>query len=159
MRRHDRFRPLFLLFALLALTGCSALQPDIDPPKLSIDNVRSLPGQSGAPRFAIDLRIQNPNEQSLDIAGIAFDIALQDVDLISGVTNEVPLIEGYAEEVVTLESGLNTIQLIRFLASIGMGKEDMNQLEYRVSVKVDFSGFMPTQRIEETGIIGQPRQP
>lgn len=158
MRRFSILRSHLLLLAAVVLAGCSAMQPDLDPPRLSIDNVRSLPGDGGAPRFEVDLRIQNPNQQTLDIAGIAFDIALQDVDLISGVTNEVPVIEGYSEEVVTLESSLNTIQLIRFLAGIGMGQEDMNQLEYRVSVKVDFNGFMPTQRIEETGIIGQPRQ-
>lgn len=158
MRQSIIRRSCFVLLACFLLAGCSAMQSDRDPPKLSIDNVRSLPGDGGAPRFEIDLRIQNPNQQALDIAGIAFDITLQDVDLISGVTNEVPVIEGYSEEVVTLESGLNTIQLIRFLASIGMGKEDMNLLEYRVSVKVDFNGFTRTQRIEETGIIGQPRQ-
>lgn len=147
----------FLLFALLGLpmlSGCAALEPELDPPKISIDNFRSLPGQSGAPRFEVDLRIQNPNQQQLDIAGIAYDIALQDVELISGVTNEVPIIEGYTEAVVTLESGLNTIQLVRFLARLGTGAQTIDQLEYRVSVKVDFRGFMPTQRIEETGVIG-----
>lgn len=142
---------------LLFLTGCAALQPDLDPPKISIENFRTVPGDGNAPRFEVDLRIQNPNQDALDIAGIAYDIALQDIELISGVSNEVPLIEGYTEEVVTLESGLNTIQLIRFFAEIGMGAQDFNQLEYRVSVKVDFRGFMPTQRIEESGVIGQPR--
>ena len=145
---------LFTLLGLSMLSGCAALEPELDPPKISIENFRSLPGQSGAPRFEVDLRIQNPNQQQLDIAGIAYDIALQDVELISGVTNEVPLIEGYTEAVVTLESGLNTIQLVRFLARLGTGAQTIDQLEYRVSVKVDFRGFMPTQRIEETGVIG-----
>jgi hypothetical protein len=148
-----------LLFApvlAFGLASCASMQPEMDPPKISIENFRNLPGQGNGPRFEVDLRIQNPNAEALDIAGIAYDIALQDIELISGVTNEVPLIEGYTEEVVTLQSGLNTIQLIRFLADIGSGSRDMSQLEYRVSVKVDFRGFMPTQRIEESGVIGQP---
>lgn len=145
------------LLGVTALAGCAALQPELDPPKISVENFRSLEGQGGAPRFEVDLRIQNPNQQALDIAGIAYDIALQDVDLISGVTNQVPLIEGYSEEVVTLESGLNTIQLVRFLARLGTGAQTIDQLEYRLSVKVDFRGLMPTQRIVETGVIGQQR--
>ncbi len=144
-----------LLFGL-ALAGCASMQQDFDPPRVSIENFRSMDGQGGAPRFEVDLRIQNPNAKALDIVGISYDIALQDIDLISGVTNEVPLVEGYSEEVVTLESGLNTLQLIRFFADLGSGQRTMDRLEYRVSVKVDFAGFTPTQRIEETGVIGGP---
>ncbi|MEE4175612.1 MAG: LEA type 2 family protein [Xanthomonadales bacterium] len=150
----------WLLLSILALSmaGCATTPDDWDPPKISIENFRSIPNEGGGPRFEVDLRIQNPNQQSLDIAGISYDIALQDVDLISGVTNQVPVIEGYTEEVVTLESGLNTLELIRFFTRLGSGQQTLDRLEYRVSVKVDFRGFMPTQRIEETGVIGEPRR-
>lgn len=148
-------RALLLSLAAVFLAGCATLQPELDPPRISIENFRNLPGEGSGPRFEVDLRIQNPNEQSLDISGIAYDIALQDVDLISGVSNQVPVIEGYSEETVTLASSLNTIQLVRFLAGLGTGERTLDRLEYRVSVKVDFRGMMPTQRIEETGVIGQ----
>lgn len=148
---------VLLSLCLLSLAGCATVPDDWDPPKINIENFRSIPSDSAGPRFEVDLRIQNPNQQSLDIAGISYDIALQDIDLISGVSNEVPLIEGYTEEVVTLESGLNTLELIRFFARLGSGQQTLDRLEYRVSVKVDFRGFMPTQRIEETGVIGEPR--
>ena len=150
------FLALFSLLTL-SLAGCTTVPDDFDPPRVSIENFRSIPGEGAAPRFEVDLRIQNPNQQSLDIAGISYDIALQDIDLISGLTNEVPIIEGYTEEVVTLASGLNTLELIRFFARLGSGQQTLDRLEYRVSVKVDFRGFMPTQRIEETGVIGESR--
>jgi len=157
MLRRVLFRFTAVGLAAAGLTGCAGLQEDLDPPRISIENFRNLPGEGSGPRFEVDLRIQNPNAQSLDIAGISYDIALQDVPLISGVTNQVPLIEGYTEEVVTLESGLNTIQLVRFLAEVGGGRRSLDRLEYRVSAKVDFNGFMPTQRIEESGVLGEPR--
>ena len=103
MRRVARLLPVLLL-----LCGCAGLEQELDPPRISIDGFRNLPGQGAGPRFEVDLRIQNPNERPLDIAGIAYEIALQDVPLISGVSNEVPLVGGYAEEVVTLQSGLDT---------------------------------------------------
>jgi len=146
-----------LITALLALllVACAGLSKELDPPKVSIENFRSIPSEGSGPRFEVDLRIQNPNATALDIAGISYDIALQGIELISGVSNQVPLIEGYAEEVVTLQSGLNMIQLIRFFARLGGGQQSLDALEYRVTAKIDFKGFMPTQRIEESGVIGE----
>jgi LEA14-like dessication related protein len=148
---------LFLALLALGLVACAGLGKDVDPPRVSIENFRSIPGEGSGPRFEIDLRIQNPNAEALDIAGISYEIALQDIELVSGVSNDVPRLEGYSEEVVTLQSGLNMIQLIRFFAELGGGRKTLDKLEYRVSAKIDFKGFMPTQRIEETGVIGETR--
>lgn len=157
-----RLKPLlfpFLFFLFLYLGACASLGKDMDPPKISLDGVESIPGEGGGPRFRMKLRVQNPNQEALDIAGISYEIVVQDVELISGVTNEVPLIEGYSEEPVTLEAGINTLQLIRFFTKLGMGQQTMNQLEYTFRAKIDFNGFTPTQRIEESGVIGGPVNP
>ena len=50
---------------------------------------------------------------------------------------------------VTLEAGLKLFQLVRLLA--GLGQKPTDSLDYRFSAKIDFNGFIPTQRIEETG--------
>ena len=143
---------LYLVMALLALlAGCASVFPEVDPPKVSLESFKNLPGEGGAPRFEIKLRIANPNKQSLDIAGISYSVDILDKELISGVTNEVPLIKGYTEEVVTLEAGLQLFQLVRLLA--GLGQEPTDNLAYRFSAKIDFNGFVPTQRIEESGSI------
>lgn len=140
-----------VVVCLLLLAGCASLVPELDPPRISLESFDSLPGEGGAPRFRIKLRIANPNKQALDIAGIAYSVAILDQELISGVTNEVPLIEGYTEEVVTMEAGLQLFQLVRLLA--GLGQKPTDELEYRLVAKVDFNGFIPTQKIEETGSI------
>jgi LEA14-like dessication related protein len=142
---------LILLPWLFILSSCASITPDLDPPKVSLENFRALPAQGGAPRFEITLRVVNPNKQTLDIAGISYSVELLDKELISGVTNDIPVIEGYSEEVVTLEAGLQLFQLMRLLASLGSSASD--SLEYRFSAKIDFNGFVPTQRIEETGEI------
>jgi LEA14-like dessication related protein len=143
--------PLILLTWLLMLSGCASITPDLDPPKVTLESFRALPSQGTAPRFEIKLRVVNPNKQTLDIAGISYSVELQDKELISGVTNDIPVIEGYSEEVVTLEAGLQLFQLMRLLTSLGSSASD--SLEYRFSAKIDFNGFVPTQRIEETGEI------
>ena len=134
---------------LLFVTGCASLGPDIDPPKVSLESFRPLPTNGGAPRFEIKLRIANPNNQRFDIAGISYGVEIQGKELISGVTNDVPVLEAYSEEVVTLEAGLQLFQMLRLLTSLG--KETSDSLDYRFSAKIDFNGFVPTQRVEETG--------
>jgi hypothetical protein len=138
-------------FWLVLLTGCAGLTPQLDPPKVSIDSFTSLPSSGGAPRFEIKLRVANPNKQTLDIAGISYSVELLGKEVISGVTNDVPTIKGYSEEVVTLEAGLQLFQLLRLLS--GLGRTQADALDYRFSAKIDFNGFVPTQRIEETGEI------
>ena len=137
------------LLLLLSLTGCASLVPEIDPPKVTLESLTPLPSSGGSPRFEIKLRIANPNNQTFDIAGISYAVEIQGEELISGVSNEVPLLEAYSEEVVTLEAGLQWFQLLRLLASLG--KQTSDSLDYRFSAKIDFNGFVPTQRIEETG--------
>ena len=133
------------------LGACASLGADIDPPKVTVEGVESLPGNSGGPRFEIKLRVSNPNKQTLDIAGISYSVELLGKELVSGVTNDVPVIEGYSEEVVTLEAGINLFQFVRFIA--GLGKNKTDALEYRFLAKIDFKGFVPTQRIEESGVL------
>ena len=141
-----------LMISVLALTGCAGLAPEMDPPKVTVESVESLPSTGGGPRFKINLRVTNPNKPTLDIAGISYSIKVLDRELISGVTNDVPVIEGYSEETVTLEAGINLFQFVRLLA--GLGKSTTDALDYQFSAKIDFNGFIPTQRVEETGGTG-----
>lgn len=136
---------------LVVLSACASLVPDLDPPKVTLDSFRALPSDGGSPRFEIKLRIANPNQQALDLAGISYSVEILGRELISGVTNEIPLIEGYTEEVVTLEAGLQLFELLRLLA--GLGLEAHENLDYRFEAKIDFKGLVPTQRIEEVGSV------
>lgn len=137
------------VLALVATAGCASLMADLDPPAVTVENVRSLPSQDSSPRFEITLRVANPNKEALDIVGISYSIDVLDHELVSGVTNEVPRIEAYSEETVTLEAGVHLFQMLRVLADIGRNRTD--ELEYRFAAKIDFKGFLPTQRVEERG--------
>ena len=140
-----------LAMVLAILAGCASLPSDIDPPKVSLESFRSLPVKSRPPRFEIKLRVINPNKRPLDIAGISYSIELLDKEVITGVANNIPPIEGYGEGVVTLEAGLQLLEILRLMTSLGASQSD--PLVYRFTAKIDFNGFMPTQRIEESGQI------
>jgi len=133
------------------LSACATLTSDVDPPKVTMESFRSIASESGTPRFEIKLRVTNPNKQPLDVAGIGYSVEIQGKELVSGVTNDVPLVEAYSEEMVTLEASLQLFQLLRLVTSLATVESDA--LAYRFSAKIDFKGFTPTQRIEETGTI------
>jgi LEA14-like dessication related protein len=141
----------FLLLSAAVLVGCASLTPEFDSPKISLISLQNLPSDGSTPRFEIKLRVVNPNIQPLDIAGISYSVELLDKELITGVANDVPQIEGYGEGVVTLEAGLQLLELLRLMASLGTAGSE--PLAYRFSAKIDFNGLMPTQRIEESGEI------
>lgn len=139
------------ILGLIVLAGCASLTPDIDPPKISMVSFRNLPTDGGAPRFEIKLRVVNPNQQPLDIAGISYSVELLEKELIFGVANDISPIEGYSEGIVTLNAELQLLELLRLMASLGTTRAE--PLVYRFSAKIDFNGFVPTQRVEEGGEI------
>ena len=140
-----------LFFLALSVGACASLTPEFDPPKVTVESVDKLSSTSGGPRFGIKLRVSNPNKQALDIAGISYTLDVMGKELVSGVTNDVPLIDGYSEETVSLEAGINMFQFLRLIA--GLGKNTAEEIEYRLSAKIDFNGFIPTQRVEEVGVL------
>ena len=131
------------------LTACASLVKDFDPPVVSMESFRLIPGEASVPRFEIKLRVTNPNSQSLDIAGISYSIEVRGRKLLSGVTNSVPVIEGYTDTEVVLEADLQWLQLVGLVT--GLAQEDLKSLDYQFSAKIDFNGFWPTQRIQEKG--------
>jgi LEA14-like dessication related protein len=142
---------MLLGLVMLACIACATVMPNMDAPKVSFENIRTLPAEGVGPRFEITLRITNPNEQSLNIAGISYTMDLLDKEILSGVTKEVPLIEGYTDEVIMLEAGINLFDILRLLSSLGLNQSE--ELEYRFRAKIDFRGLVPTQRIDESGRI------
>jgi len=140
-----------LVLSLALLVGCASVTPEIDPPKISLLSLRSIPVEGESPRFEIQLRVINPNKETLDIAGISYSIELLGRELITGVVNDVSPIAGYGEGIVTLDAGLQLLELFRLMVSLGTASSE--PLVYRLKAKIDFNGFIPTQRLEDSGEI------
>ncbi len=139
------------VLSLALLVGCASITPEIDPPKISLLSLRSIPVEGESPRFEIQLRVINPNKETLDIAGISYSIELLGRELITGVVNDVSPIAGYGEGIVTLDAGLQLLELFRLMVSLGTASSE--PLVYRLKAKIDFNGFIPTQRLEDSGEI------
>lgn len=145
-------KPQLLLFALLLLLGgCGAMRPGYETPTVTVSSFRSLPSEGGMPSFEIGLRVVNPNREPLELVGAAYTVSLEGRDLIKGVANELPVIEGYGEGTFNLTATANLVAGARFIADLMRSEKD--SLRYELEAKLDVGGLRPAIRVRDSGEI------
>jgi hypothetical protein len=145
-------KPQLLLFALLLLlAGCGAMRPGYETPTVTVSSFRSLPAEGGMPSFEIGLRVVNPNREPLELVGAAYTVSLEGRDLIKGVANELPVIDGYGEGTFKLTAAADLLAGARFIADLMRSEKD--SVRYELEAKLDVGGLRPSIRVRDTGEI------
>lgn len=125
MRRvRIRLRVLLALI-LVCLTACATVPSGIEPPKISIANIAPKDVAVFEQRFDVQLRIQNPNNQELEINGLRCDIELNDKEFGNGMSGQRVKIPRFGSEVVNVEviTGLGSfLRQFQELNKSGVGK-------------------------------------
>ena len=142
-----------LAMAAALLTGCAGMGPGYEVPTVSVQSFRPLASENGGglPTFEIRLHVTNPNLEPLELAGISYTISLDGQDLIKGVGNELPVIEGYGEGTFTVTAGFSVmagIQLFRSLID-----KDSDSFDYSFKAKLDPGAYRRKIRIADSGSI------
>ena len=142
-----------LLATFLALSGCAGMSPGYENPTVTVQSFKPIASNdsSGLPRFEIVLNVINPNLEPLELAGVSYTISLDGNDIIKGVGNELPVIEGYGEGTFTLKAGVNLMSGIRLFRSLMAEKSD--DLDYRFEAKLDPGAYKRKIRISDSGSI------
>ncbi|MDH3751374.1 MAG: hypothetical protein OEU40_12330, partial [Gammaproteobacteria bacterium] len=86
---------LLIVLAAAALTGCAGLRPGYETPTVTISSFKAIPSEGGLPAFEIGLRVINPNIEPLELRGVSYTISIEGHDIIKGVGNDLPVIDGY----------------------------------------------------------------
>lgn len=143
-----RFLIAVVLLAVL-LAGCAGLRPGWETPTVTVKSVRAIPSQGMLPEFEIDLHIVNPNREALKLAGVSYTVSLEGHELIKGVGNDLPVIEGYGEGVITLNASAD------LFAGVGLVRELMSSqkdtLSYQFEAKLDPGALRPSIRVKDSG--------
>lgn len=92
------------LVAVLAIvvSGCAALQAVIEPPQVTLNNLQVLDMTLLEQRYAVTLRVQNPNPVPLPVTGMNFQIDINDTELGRGVSNRAVTVPAYGEALVEI---------------------------------------------------------
>ena len=149
MTGHRWFRILFI--AIIFTAGCATLHPDYEPPSVTVRSFRTIPTEGGAPRFEIGLHIINPNANDLNLRGIAYTVSLEGHKILTGVANELPVIQGYGTGDVTLDAAVDLINSITLIADLV--QQPRESFAYKFNAKLDIGAFLPKIHATREGMI------
>jgi LEA14-like dessication related protein len=136
----------------LVFAGCAQL-PMSDPVKVSLVGIEQLLGQGLELRMAVKLRVQNPNEASVDYNGVALDVELRGLSFASGVSDIQGTIPRYGEAVLVVPVSVSAISVLRQALSFANG--DRSNVGYAISGKIGGS-LLRGERFKSTGQIDLP---
>ncbi|MDR7088123.1 MULTISPECIES: LEA type 2 family protein [Cellvibrio] len=142
----------FFITCSLGLAGCSSLQPKLEQPTVKVAGLQLLPAQGLSQPIEVSLLIANPNDRDLTLRGMSYTVGIENFDVLSGVSNQLPTLAAYQETPVKVVVTANVLQLVRLIEHFGRNgvKENVN---YNFSAKLDFSAWLPALRINEKGMI------
>jgi hypothetical protein len=148
------FRTLLAGLAILALSACS-LFPHRDPLNINVVGINPLPGEGMEVRLAVKLRLQNPNETTIDYSGIALELDVNDRLLAAGVSDQRGTIKPFSEAVLTVPVSVSAFAALR--QAVGMSQmKGFDNMPYTLRGKLA-GGVFGTMRFNDSGVLNLPR--
>ena len=100
------------LLLLVLLSSCATLQEG-DPPNVRVVGLEPLPSEGLEVRFALKLRVQNPNPSVLSYDGISVDLDLDGSGVASGVSDVTGTIPRFSDAVLTVPVSISAFSALR----------------------------------------------
>lgn len=129
------FRLPAMLLAALALTGCAALQQELQAPDVRLVDLRVIDASLLEQRYAITLRVSNPNALAIPVKGLNYDISLAGQKFASGLTPNSFSVDAYGESDIEVQLSTNLLSSLKHLAE--WLSDDNKLLDYEVAGKVN----------------------
>nr|WP_315445511.1 LEA type 2 family protein [uncultured Pseudomonas sp.] len=149
-----RLHAVILSLLLLSLSAC-ALFPNRDPVTINVVGIEPLTSQDLEVRFAIKLRVQNPNETAIDYNGIALDLEVNGHPLASGVSDQRGTIARFSETVVSVPVSVSAFSVLR--QTLGLSQtQTLDNLPYVLRGKLA-GGLFGTMRFTDSGKLSLPK--
>ena len=151
-------RPIRTLLAgltmVLALSAC-ALFPHRDPLNINVVGIDPLPGQDLEIRFAVKLRLQNPNDTDIQYDGVALNLDVNGSQLAAGVSDQKGTIGRFSEGVLTVPVTVSAFSALR--QAVGFAdQQQLDNLPYELHGKLA-GGLFGTMRFEDSGTLSLPK--
>lgn len=149
-----RLHAVILSLLLLSLSAC-ALFPNRDPVNINVVGIEPLTSEDLEVRFAIKLRVQNPNETAIDYNGIALDLEVNGRPLASGVSDQSGTIARFSETVVSVPVSVSAFSVLR--QTLGLSQtQTLDNLPYVLRGKLA-GGLFGTMRFTDSGKLSLPK--
>ena len=144
---------VLLSLLLLCLSACSSF-PNSDPLNVNVVGIQPLQGQDMEVRFAMKIRVQNPNGTNVNYNGVALDLEINGQPFASGVSDQSGSISRYSETVLTVPVSVSAFSVLR--QTIGLSQvQTLNNLPYVLRGKLA-GGLFGTTRFVDSGKLSLP---
>lgn len=136
------------LILAAVLCGCATLQS----PRVSLVDLRIVSLTLFEQRYALQIRIQNPNPVALPITGMNFRLDVNDTELGNGVSNQAMTVPAYGDAVMQIKLVSNLARILDQMRSLEGG--NAQNLRYRLVGDVRIANRLGTLPFDYQGQIG-----
>jgi len=147
---------LLIFLTVLVIAGCSGnsiQEGDILEPRVTVSNIDIIDIGILEQRYGLTLRIQNPNQGTLQITGISFTIDINEHGFGDGTSDEHLSIPGLHETRVEVEVVSGLFDLVDQIQALEEPRG--NLLSYRIYGTIWLSGITRGVRFEHYGEMGR----
>ena len=132
------------------LSGCASLQTGFEKPQVNLTALRPLPSNGFEQRFEVQLRVVNPNSRALPIKGMSYSLFINDIELATGVSGDIPTIGAYQEVELTLPVSTQIISVLRLVSDVVSSGRD--SVDYNLEARIETGmTLMPRFTVSESG--------
>jgi LEA14-like dessication related protein len=139
MWRCPRIRvPLALVLVWVLLpAGCASLRGYREPPRVSLVSIRPLDMTLLEQRYALQVRVLNPNDVALPLAGMDYRIEINRREFAYGVSHQSVAIPAHGEALLDVTVTSTLLDLLRQVQAAG--RDTQPALSYRISGRLDLA--------------------
>ena len=124
-----------VLAASLAMAGCAGVGKQLEPPRVSLANIRVEEVSGLETAFEIQMRVFNANDVDLKVRGIKAELDINGQPFATGVSNAPVEIPSYGTELVTVTVYSSVIKMFKSV----YGLKGSEELKYRLNGKISVS--------------------
>ena len=125
-----------ILMVIMATAGCAGVGKQLEPPRISLANIRVQAVSGLETAFEIQMRVFNANDIDLNVRGISAELEINGQPFATGVSNTPVEIPSYGTGLVSVTVYSSVIKIFKS----AYGLKDSEALKYRLTGKVRATG-------------------
>ncbi|MCC6207914.1 MAG: LEA type 2 family protein [Gammaproteobacteria bacterium] len=122
---------LALVALLIGLSGCAGLATRLESPRVSLANLQLEEFGVFEQRYRLSLRVQNPNDVELPIAGMEFRLYLNDEEFAHGLSDQRMTLPAFGEQLVEVQVTSGITGILGQIQRLGRG--ELKTFSYRLA--------------------------
>ena len=142
-----------LVIVTMMLSACAELQTR-EPVQVTVAGIEPLAGEGLEIRMLVKLRVQNPNDASIEYDGVYVKLDVFDKTFATGVSGERGSVPRFGESIVSVPVTVSTLRMV-FNALGMLDGRSMDKVHYKLEGKLDGVGFGST-RFQAQGELALP---